>query len=135
LELTNSAMEMEEPTYRERKKKAPKIQSVDGEDAKSIDSEERRLRRSVRKAKKIAKNLEALALAATSDELDDSLKYPVREWTFTIPGMRNEVVSLNPVVAMIAVLCLWGIVLWVSCKWPFDCHLNNTRQRSLTRHP
>jgi hypothetical protein len=75
------------------------------------EAAERRLRRQMRRAKKMAKHLERLGL----DENEDKPGYPVREYKFTIPGMSDQVV-INPVVALISIAWLWGIVLWCGCK-------------------
>jgi hypothetical protein len=70
-----------------------------------------------RRAKKMAKRLAALGLDEEGNELDNySLsKYPVREWKFTLPGMKDDI-ALNPVVSLIGVGVLWGIVCWYSGK-------------------
>jgi hypothetical protein len=71
------------------------------------------------RAKKMAKRLAALVPDDEGNELDDySLsKYPVREWKFTLPGMKDDV-ALNPVVTLVGVGVLWGIVCWYSGKLP-----------------
>jgi BCCT, betaine/carnitine/choline family transporter len=101
--------------------------STDG-DGRSVESsfdKQRRLRKSLRKAKRIAKHLEDLRLEEEEgDELDNfSLaKYPVREFKFTIPGMSDEL-ALNPVVTLIGVVVLWSVVLWCTGKFFFKRHL------------
>jgi hypothetical protein len=72
-----------------------------------------------RRAKKMAKRLAALVPDDEGNELDDySLsKYPVREWKFTLPGMKDDI-ALNPVVTLVGVGVLWGIVCWYSGKLP-----------------
>lgn len=100
--------------------KRSKLHQGEGEDGaavENVDSEERRLRRRLRRAQKLAKHLEELGLDENGNELDNfSLdKYPVREFKFTIPMMRNEV-ALNPTVTLIAIVCLWGLVLWCTSK-------------------
>lgn len=102
----------------EKKDRAVAVAAVDDDDddavaTESNESEERRLKRRLRRAKKMAKHLENLGLDEEGNELDNfSLaKYPVREWKFTIAGMRDEV-AINPVTTLIAIVWLWGIVLW-----------------------
>jgi hypothetical protein len=81
-------------------------------------AEERRIRKALRKAKKMAKHLERLGLDETGNELDDSYeKYPVRIWNFTIPGLHDKV-AINPAVTMIGVVCLWSLVVW--CHGTFN---------------
>lgn len=110
---------MEASRRNERKPKKMSKYNADGKKGhpKSENSEERRLRRKLRKAQRIAKHFEELGLDENGNELDafSIEKYPVREWTFTVPGMSDKV-ALNPVVTLIAVAFLWGLVLWVICK-------------------
>jgi hypothetical protein len=77
-----------------------------------------------RRAKKMVKRLAALGLDEEGNELDNySLsKYPVREWKFTLPGMKDDI-ALNPVVSLIGVGVLWGIVCWYSGKFPHEQNL------------
>lgn len=89
-----------------------------------------------RRAKKMAKRLAALGLDEEGNELDNySLsKYPVREWKFTLPGMKDDI-ALNPVVSLIGVSVLWGIVCCYSGKLPLEenliFHVSRTHRLSL----
>lgn len=96
---------------RERKKTKDKKSNNDS--PRMLDDEEQlRLQNQLRKAAKMSKQLEALY--QDSDEEGFSLlKYPVRECKLSIPGMQGEI-AINPVVTLIAVVCLWAIVIW--CK-------------------
>jgi hypothetical protein len=38
-------------------------------------------------------------------------KFPVREWTFTLPFF-SEHISFNPLVSAIGVIALWGLAIW-----------------------
>jgi choline-glycine betaine transporter len=38
-------------------------------------------------------------------------KFPVREWTFTVPGLQDHV-SFNPLVSGIGISVLWGLAIW-----------------------
>jgi hypothetical protein len=81
-------------------------------------AEERHVRKALTKARKIAKHLERLGLDVEGNELHDSCsKYPVRSWKFTIPGMHDKV-TINPVVTVIGVVCLWSLVIW--CNSTFN---------------
>jgi hypothetical protein len=80
-------------------------------------AEERRIRKALRKAKKMAKHLERLGLDENGNELDASYdKYPVRTWNFTVPGLHDKV-AINPAVTMIGVVCLWSLVVWCHGKF------------------
>jgi hypothetical protein len=49
-------------------------------------------------------------------------KYPVREWSFTLPYL-NEPIAFNPVVCFIGVSMLWGLAIW--CMGTF-CQAHTT---------
>jgi hypothetical protein len=38
-------------------------------------------------------------------------KFPVREWTFTVPGLTDHI-SFNPLVSGIGISVLWGLAIW-----------------------
>jgi hypothetical protein len=38
-------------------------------------------------------------------------KFPVREWTFSVPGLQDHV-SFNPLVSGIGISVLWGLAIW-----------------------
>jgi hypothetical protein len=89
--------------------------SFDDAISSSNDKEKRRLRKQLRQAKKLAKQLESLGLDENGNDVDQNFAlsdYPVREWTFTFPGMPHETVALNPLVSLIGIVCLWGLVVW-----------------------
>jgi choline-glycine betaine transporter len=78
-----------------------------------VDDEERRRRKLMRNFEKHKARLEELGLDEYGQPLDaySILKYPVREWTFTLPGSR-ETVALNPVVTLMGLVYVWGLVVW-----------------------
>ena len=45
------------------------------------------------------------------DEQEPGFGLPLREFTMTLPGMK-EPVSFNPLVSLIGVVFLWGLSLW-----------------------
>lgn len=53
-----------------------------------------------------------------ADEVEDFDldKYPVREFSFTLPGL-TEPIAFNPLVCFIGVSMLWGIAIWCMCKF------------------
>jgi hypothetical protein len=91
----------------------------------SGDSESEELtQKQRRRAKKMAKRLAVFVPDDEANELDNySLsKYPVREWKFTLLGMKDDI-ALNPVVSFTGVGVLWGIVCWYSGKPPPELNL------------
>jgi hypothetical protein len=117
---------MDEPRNHEKKKgKTHKRHREDGDTTTVSDAlssvdptrsdEERLERRRARAKKKLAAHMAALGLDENGQPLDNFslLKYPVREWKFTLP-CSQEPVAVNPVVALIAVACLWALVIWTT---------------------
>jgi hypothetical protein len=41
----------------------------------------------------------------------DTEKYPFREFTFRIPGLKDQI-AFNPVVSLIGIIILWGLSIW-----------------------
>jgi BCCT, betaine/carnitine/choline family transporter len=123
---------MDEPHNNEKKKRnTHKHHKEDGDTTtvsdvlSSVDptrsDEERLERRRARAKKKLAAHMAALGLDENGQPLDNFclLKYPVREWKFTLP-CSQEPVAVNPVVALIGVACLWALVIWTTGK-STDC--------------
>lgn len=128
---TNHTFAMEEPKSRRKSKDAIDAVSDDKSCRKSVrgyasDDKSRKSERSERKererrerkkkerrAQKLAQRFKELGLDENGNELDNFslLKYPVRECKFRIFG-STEPLALNPVVTLIAVVCLWSIVVW-----------------------
>jgi hypothetical protein len=53
-----------------------------------------------------------------ADEVEDFDldKYPVREWSITLPWL-TEPIAFNPLVCFIGVSVLWGLAIWCMCKF------------------
>ena len=49
------------------------------------------------------------------DEDFDLDKYPVKEWSITLPFL-DEPVAFNPITSFIGVACLWGLAIWCMRK-------------------
>jgi hypothetical protein len=103
-----------------RKKKGKKLSSRDSSSKEKdivvlteAEQERRRLKKLERRAAKAKKHLEELGLDENGEPLDNFslLKYPVREWKFTVPGSAQHI-AINPVVTLIGVCFIWGIVVW-----------------------
>jgi hypothetical protein len=99
-------------------KKAKRSDKQHGSKAKHFElteaeQEDRRRKKSERRAAKVKQELAELGLDEYGQPLDNYsiLKYPVREWKFKIPG-TSQPIALNPVVTLIGVLLIWGIVVW-----------------------
>ena len=60
---------------------------------------------------------------ATEVEDFDLDKFPVREWSITLPWL-NEPIAFNPVVCFIGVSMLWGLAIWCMSKF---CETNKKR--------
>lgn len=82
-----------------------------------IRKEERRRKKLIKRAKSQAKLFAELGLDENGNPFDNFslLKYPVREWILTLPGLHDPI-ALNPVVSMLAIVSLWGLVLWTAGK-------------------
>lgn len=112
---------MDEPRKRSDKKKSK--QSKDLDDAhvsvSVSESEERRLKKELKRAKKMGERLAELGLDENGEPLDNFslLKYPVREWKISIPGSRGDQVAFNPVVTMVGMIGLWILVMFCTCKF------------------
>jgi hypothetical protein len=59
-----------------------------------------------------------LAAQHKADEVEDFDldKYPVREWSITLPWL-TEPIAFNPLVCFIGVSVLWGLAIWCMCKF------------------
>jgi hypothetical protein len=106
---------------RERKKTQKKAQDADDDSdelEKCIREEKRRVKKLQRRAKKMRAHFAALGLDEFGEPLDNFslLKYPVREWKFTVPGFLTDPIAINPAVAVICGALLWGTVLLSLCK-------------------
>jgi hypothetical protein len=99
---------------KKKSKDVEKVVAVDDIDDE-IRKEERRRKKLLRQAKQQAKLFAELGLDENGNPLDNFslLKYPVREWIVTLPGM-NDAIALNPVVTLIGVVLLWGLVVWTT---------------------
>jgi hypothetical protein len=89
------------------------------DEAATVGSEEsRRLKKEARQREKMIARLAELGLDEHGEKLDNFslLKYPVREWKFSIPGC-SEQIALNPAVTLIGVLVLWSLVGWAIGTW------------------
>jgi hypothetical protein len=53
-----------------------------------------------------------------ADEVEDFDldKYPVREWSITLPWL-TEPIAFNPLVCFIGISVLWGLAIWCMCKF------------------
>jgi hypothetical protein len=104
---------MEKPN----KKRSKQLDVFSDDERDEEREEERRRKKHLRRAERLAKRFAALGLDEHGNALDNFslLKYPVREWKFTIPGTQ-EPIALNPAVTLVGVVCLWGIVCWSSGK-------------------
>jgi hypothetical protein len=63
-------------------------------------------------------------------------KFPVREWTFRVPGLADHV-SFNPLVSGIGIAALWGLAIWSMVVSLLLVHIDSHRnmERSLlARH-
>jgi hypothetical protein len=60
-----------------------------------------------------------------ADEVEDFDldKYPVREWSITLPWL-TEPIAFNPLVCFIGVSVLWGLAIWCMCKFLRSQHEN-----------
>jgi hypothetical protein len=96
--------------------KSAKPSNSDGE--LELEDERQRKKEQRRAKRHLAKHLAELGLDENGEPIDNFslLEYPVREWKFKLPGFHDPV-ALNPAVTLIAVACLWGIVLWSSGKF------------------
>jgi BCCT, betaine/carnitine/choline family transporter len=86
------------------------------DEAATVDSEERRrLKKEARQREKMIARLAELGLDEHGEKLDNFsiLKYPVREWKFSIPG-SSEQIALNPAVSLMGIFVLWSLVGWAS---------------------
>jgi hypothetical protein len=111
---------MEEMKPREHKKKKKEKQRMDAGSGDIVEEEERRRKKLLRHAKKQAKLFAELGLDENGNPIDNFsiLKYPVREWKFTLPGSKGQI-ALNPVVTLIGIVCLWSLVIWCRGKFSF----------------
>lgn len=48
----------------------------------------------------------------------DLEKYPVKEWSFTLPGFK-EPIAFNPITSLIGIGLLWGLAIW--CMGKLKC--------------
>jgi hypothetical protein len=95
-----------------------------GED--DIEKEERRRRKKERRRQEKRKEYFAsFGLDENGEKMDNFsiLKYPVREWKINIRAAVDPI-ALNPIVTLIAVVCLFSIICWSSgtlCLRSEDC--------------
>jgi hypothetical protein len=71
-------------------------------------SMEQQKQKSLKFAKKYKPPAKHKAKAIEDFDLD---KYPVREWSFTLPWL-TEPIAFNPVVCFIGISMLWGLAIW-----------------------
>jgi hypothetical protein len=98
-------------------RKSHRSSRSNNDEAVSVESEERRRRRKkeARRREKMIAQLAELGLDENGEKLDNFsiLKYPVREWKFSLPGSQEQI-ALNPAVTLMGVMVLWGMVGWAS---------------------
>lgn len=96
-----------------KKTKAKKRASKYDNAHDSRHDEERRLKKLRKQAQRVVEHFAALGLDEFGQPLDNFslLKYPVRECKFSLPGVNDKPIAINPVVAMIGGLLPWVCVL------------------------
>lgn len=110
-----------EETRKRSDKKISKTKEKDYDDKEEElsheNEEEKRRRKEIRRHKKVVDRLALLGLDENGEPLDNFslLKYPVREWIFTLPGSREKI-ALNPAVTVLSMVGLWVLVMCLTCK-------------------
>lgn len=107
-----STHNIHQPMSKKAAKLARKDKSTADGGEERNDEERRRLKHLKRQAQRVVDHFAELGLDEFGQPLDNFslLKYPVREWKFTLLGCE-EAIAINPVVMLIAAVCLWGFVL------------------------
>jgi hypothetical protein len=78
-----------------------------------MDDKSRHRTKAMHQREKMIQRLAALGLGENGEKLDNYslLKYPVREWMISLPGV-SEPIAVNPFVTLIGIVLLWGIIGW-----------------------
>jgi hypothetical protein len=86
-------------------------------DAELVDDYSKSMELQKLKSLEFAKKYKPVAKHEANEVEDFDLdKYPVREWSITLPRL-NEPIAFNPVVCFIGVSILWGLAIWCMGKF------------------
>jgi hypothetical protein len=82
-----------------------------------VDAYSKSMELQKQKSLQFAKNYKPAGKHEDKEDEDFDLdKFPVREWSITLPWL-TEPIAFNPVVCFIGVSMLWGLAIWCMCKF------------------
>jgi hypothetical protein len=86
-------------------------------DAELVDDYYKSMDLQKQKSLEFAKKYEKARKPEVKEVEDFDLdKYPVREWSITLPSL-SEPIAFNPAVCFIGVSVLWGLAIWCMSKF------------------